>query len=118
MIPALTCLLFPLGAQCGDFVRDAPSIANVAAHSAQYSGKILDVTGRVQHLDQWRSPRGFSRQLFQLCDGSCVRVYVPAHSAIHNGELVTVRGTYYQTFHAARSTYHNELEGTEVLPRE
>jgi hypothetical protein len=118
MIPALACLLFPLGAQCGDFVRDAPSIASVAAHRAQYNGRILDVTGRVQRLDQWRSRRGRSQQVFQLCDGACVRVYMPAHSAIHNGQLVTVRGTYYESLHLDRSTYDNELEATEVLPRE
>jgi hypothetical protein len=118
MIPALTCLLLPFVGQCSDFVREVPTISAVVQHRAQYSGKNLSITGRVYRLDQWNSPAGEPEQLFELCDHGCVRVYMRGRSAIQNGQLVTVRGAYYAAFRAGRHTYHNEIEGTEVLPRE
>jgi hypothetical protein len=118
VIPALTCLLLPFAGQCSNFVREVPRIADVVQHRAHYSGKLLSVTGRVQTLDQWKSRSGLEEELFSLCEDGCIRVYLPAHSPIRNGERVTVRGTYYEALHVGRATFYNELEGTEVLPRE
>ncbi len=118
MIPALTCLLLPFAGQCPQYVRYAARVSDVAAHRTKYNGENVSVTGRVQRLDQWTSRTGVAEELFAICDDGCIRVYMQTHSPIRNGQLVTVRGTYYETFHAGRKTYYNELESTEVLPRE
>lgn len=118
MIPALTCLLLPFLGECPGFVRDVPKIAYVVRHRAQYSGKLISVTGRVRNLDQWRSQSGDPLQIFRVCEAGCIRVFMYAHSPIRNGELVTVRGPYYQAYHVGPRTYYNEIEGTEVLARE
>jgi len=119
MIPALACVALPLLNGCTDYVRDAPKIANVVAHQSAYDGKTVSVTGRVNHLDQWQSKTGLLEELFTVCDGdTCIRIYMRARSAIHDGQLVTVRGTYYRTYRFGHSIFHNEIEATEVLPRE
>ena len=119
MIPALACIALPLLSGCPDYVRDAPKLPSLVAHQAAYNGKTVSVTGRVKRLDEWASKTGLPEELFTICEGStCIRVYMRTHSAIHDGELVTVRGTYYQTYRFGRYTFHNEIEGTEVLPRE
>lgn len=118
MIPAFTCLLLPLFGGCSAYVRDVPAISAIEQHRAQYTGKAVSVTGRVANLDRWRSRNGTAEEVFSLCDGGCVRVYMAAHSDIRNGQLVTVRGSYYQAYRVRRDTYFNEVEATEVLPRE
>lgn len=118
MIPALTCLLLPLASQCAGLVRETPRIADVVQHRSQYNGKAVRVTGRVQRLDRWTSSSGLPEEVFLLCDDGCVRVYVRANSAIRNGALATVEGMYYAAYRAGRATYYNEVEGSEVLPRE
>lgn len=118
MIPALTCLLLPIFADCSSYVRNVPPIADVVQRKAYYNGKVLSVTGRVVRLDQWTSKTAGPSQIFSICNGGCIRVYMRAHSPIHNGELVTVSGPYYQSYRVGRSTYYNEIEGARVLPRE
>ena len=118
MIPALACFLLPLTGPCTQYVREIPRIADVAAHRAQYEGTSMSVTGRVRGLEQRRSKKGLLYEVFSLCDSACIHVYIPAQPPIHNRQLVTVRGTYYETFRLQRWTYFNEVEATEVLPRE
>lgn len=118
MIPALTCLLLPIFANCSSYVRNVPPIASVVARKAYYDGKTISVTGRVTRLDQWTSKTTGPSQVFSICQEQCVRVYMRAHSPIRNGELVTVSGEYYRAYRVGRRTYYNEIEGAEVLPRE
>lgn len=119
MIPAIGCLLLPFFGSCSQFVTNVPQIAQVVQHRPYYSGKSVTVTGDVARLDRWTSSRlKMKEEVFQICEDGCIRVYMPAHSPIHNGERVTVRGTYYDALHAGRKTYHNEIEAAEVLPRE
>jgi hypothetical protein len=112
-----TNLLF-FAAHCPAFVRDAPRIVDLLGRKAYYSGKTVIVTGRVSRLDQWASPAYGDEEFFWLCDQGCIRVYMRARSAIHNGDLVSVSGEYYAAFRQYRHTYYNELEGGELLPRE
>ena len=118
MIPALTCLLLPFLGDCSSYVRNVPPIVEVVRREAYYNGKILSVTGRVRRLDQWTSGTEGPSEIFSICEGGCIRVYMRARSPIHNGELVTVSGQYYQAYHFGRRTYYNEIEGIELLPRE
>jgi hypothetical protein len=118
MIPALTCLLLPFTAPCTQYVRDVPRIADIVQHRSAYTGQTMSVTGRVRRLAQRHTKSGFAYELFFLCDSGCIHVYVKGRSPIHDEQLVTVRGTYYETLRQARRTYFNEVEATEVLPRE
>jgi hypothetical protein len=117
MIPALTCLLLPFVGQCSAYVRDVPPISVVLAHRTYYTGRVIRITGRVQQLDQWRSHSGQGEEAFAVCAHGCIRVFTYAYSPIHNGQLVTVAGLYYQAYHADYRTYYNEIEATQVVPR-
>lgn len=119
MISALTCLLLPFLGNCSNFVRDVPTLTALVHHRASYTGRNVEVTGRVRRLDQWTSRVEGSEELFLVCDGTdCVRVFMHAHSPIADGRLVTVSGQYFEALHVGRHTYYNEIEGSEVLPRE
>lgn len=119
MIPAIACLMLPFATNCSSYVRDVPRVVDVMQHPQRYSGKTLSVTGRVSNLDQWTSKdTGLTEEMFAVCDNGCIRVFIKAHSPIRNGQLVTVRGVYYQTYSVGRAAFHNEIEATEVLPRE
>lgn len=118
MIPALLCFLVPIAGGCGDYVRDVPSASAIVANPAYYNGHTVSISGRVSKLDQWTSRTGYDQETFLVCDGECVHVYMSRHSPVHDGERVTVRGQYFQAYHVGRRTFHNEIEGTEVLPRE
>lgn len=118
MIPALTCLLLPFLGDCASYVRNVPPIALVVQRKAYYNGKIVRVTGQVRKLDQWTSASDGPSELFSICDGGCIRVYMRGRSPIHNGELVTVSGQYYRSLRVGRHAYYNEIEGMELLPRE
>ena len=118
MIPALACVILPILSGCSDFVRDAPSVSEVVQHRSTYAGKSVSVTGRVRKLDQWDSKLGRPEEIFSVCDGGCIHVYMLEHSPIHDGQLVTIRGTYRDVYRVGRETFYNEIEGTEVLPRE
>lgn len=117
MIQAL-CLLLPFAGQCGAYVEHSPAIAQLVAAPKRYRGELVVVTGRVKNLDQWRSRTGRNEEVFSLCDGSCVRVYMEQRSPLHDGQLVTVSGDFYDAYHAGRNVYRNEIEATRVLPRE
>jgi hypothetical protein len=118
MIQALTCLLLPFAGGCSAYARDVPAIPALLAHRAYYTGRVITITGRVQDLDQWRSRRGEAEQDFSVCSDGCVRVFMYANSPIRTGQLVTVSGPYYQAYHTKHRAYYNEIEGTQVLPRE
>lgn len=117
MIQAL-CLLLPFAGQCGAYVEHAPAIAQVVAAPKRYRGEVIVVTGRVRDLDQWRSRNGRDEEVFSVCADACVRVYMERRSPVHNGQLVTVSGPFYDLYRAGRSVYRNEIEATRVLPRE
>jgi hypothetical protein len=118
MIPGFICLLIPFAPGCDAYVRETPAISRLLEHRAYYSGKNVAVTGRVENIDRWKSHAGDAEELFLVCDGRCIRVYMEAHSQIRDGELVTVQGAYYKAYRVGRKTYFDEIEGTEVLPRE
>ncbi len=118
MIPALTCLLLPYMTGCSAYVRDVPAISAVLQNRAHYTDKVISVTGHVRDFDEWRSHRGRDQEFFAVCSGGCIHVFMYAHSPIRNGELVTVSGHYYQAFRTAHNVYRDEIEATQVLPRE
>lgn len=119
MIPAILCLAVPLLSGCSEYVESAPSIAVLEARRTYFSHKSVRVTGDVRKLSQWRSPlSGRSYEIFVLCQGGCVRVYMEAHSPIYAGERVTVRGIYYSEHREGRETYYNEIVAAEIVPRQ
>lgn len=118
MIPALTCLLLPFIGDCSGYVRDVPSITQLTDRRDYYSGRLIEVTGRVQRLDQWTSRAAGEQEVFSVCDGECVRVYLRARSRISDGLLVTVSGEYHRTLRVGRHTYLNEIDAIDVISRE
>jgi hypothetical protein len=111
-------MLLPFRPGCDAYIINVPRIAAVEQHPAQYNAKVLSVTGRVQRLDQWISRAGYPQQTFYVCDDGCIHVYMEGRSPIRNGELVSVRGQYYQVYRAGSKKYYNEIEASEVLGRE
>lgn len=118
MMPALLCFLVPIASGCDSFVRDVPSISAIVRDEARYSGRTVSVTGRVSKLDQWRSRSGYDQEAFFVCEDGCVHVYMEERSPVHDGQLVTVTGEYFQSYRVGQHAFYNEIEGTEVSPRE
>lgn len=118
MIPQVVCLLLPIAGECPVLVRNVPKISAVMQRKAYYTGKTISVTGRVRSLDQWTLANHGQAELFAVCDGPCVQVFMRMRSPIHDGMLVTVSGQYYETYHAGRRAFHNEIEADHVVPRE
>lgn len=113
---SLFCLLLPFAGSCPAYVANVPAVSAVVRHQAAYSGKIIKVTGRVRRLEQWKARDGRPEEVFSVCDNACVRVFMRAHSAIAEGQRVTVRGPYYQAYHVGKHTYYNEIEATSAFP--
>lgn len=109
MIPAIACLLVPFLSGCPEYVEAVPSISALEQRPAQYSGAAVRVTGEVQRLEQLG---------FVLCRGGCVRVFMQARTPLRSGERVTVRGVYFREHTVGKKTYYNEIEATEIVPRE
>lgn len=119
MTPAILCLAVPLLSGCSEYVEYAPSIAVLEARRSYFSHRSVRVTGQARKLSQWRSPlSGRNYEIFVLCQGECVRVYMEAHSPIYDGERVTVRGVYYREHREGRETYYNEIVAAEIVPRQ
>jgi len=114
---APVCWLLPLLAGCGAYVDQTPSIAEIEAHEAAYTGVAVRVEGTVRDLVQRISRAGYAYEVFRLCDGTaCVRIFKREHSPIADGERVAVRGVYYEAYRAGRFVYPNEIEAREILP--
>jgi hypothetical protein len=120
MIGSLLCLLVPVLGGCTEYSEYVPAIAQVERNEQFYSGKRIDVIGRVEGLNQWSSRTGESvYQAFFVCNGpQCIHVLIESRMPVRGGELVAVRGRYFHEYRTARSVVHNEIEASEVLPRE
>lgn len=119
MIATLLCIIVPLLPSCSAYVQYAPPIDAIVADKTAYDRKTVLVTGSVRGLDRWKSRRGPYRYVrFDLCESACVRIFMEGDSIIHDGERVTVRGPYYRNYTTSDSAYPNEIEATEIIPRE
>lgn len=119
MIPAIACVVLPVLSGCSAYVEYVPTVSALEAREAYFSGRPVEVTGEVRRLVQRRSRTSAQEyEVFVLCRGTCVRVFMRAHSSIRNSETVTVRGVYYERIAVGRDVYHNEIEAAEILPRD
>lgn len=117
MTPLLICALIPALNGCSVYHERVPSLHDLSTHRAAYTAQKVAVTGTVRDLRQWHYSDGFRSEIFFVCLGAdCVHVYEKGNSPIHNGQGVTVYGTYYAVFHAGAHEYRNEIEADEIIP--
>ncbi len=117
MIEQAFCVLLPLLSGCSPYRQDVPTIAALVRNAPRYTDHVVAVTGTARSLRQWRYKDGYRSELFALCDaGSCVTIYKRANSPIHDGELLTVRGTFYDHLHIGGRIYRNEVDAGAILP--
>jgi hypothetical protein len=118
MIHALTCLLFPLFGGCAPFVEYAATPSALIADPAYYSAHPVIVTGSVARLHQLRGASfGTLAETFYLCNGQCVQVFMREHTAMFEGERISVRGVFSAGQHVGKLVLHNDIEAAEIFPR-
>lgn len=118
MIHAFTCLLFPLFAGCAPFIDYQATTMDIARNPGYYSGRPVSVTGNVRNLRLLRgSSFGTPAETFYLCDGKCVHVFMREHTAMYDGERVSVRGVFSIARRVGKLVLRNDIEAGEILPR-
>ncbi len=117
MIEQVFCVLLPLLSGCSPYRQDVPTISALVQNAPRFTGHVVAVTGTARSLRQWHYKDGYRSEIFTLCDASsCVTVYKKANSPIHDGELLTVRGTFYDNLHIEGRIYDNEVDAGAILP--
>jgi len=118
MIHAFTCLLFPLFGGCAPFIDYQVTTMEIARNPAYYSGRPVAVTGNVRNLRLLRgSSFGTLAETFDLCDGACVQIFMREHTAMYDGEQVSVRGVFSVARHVGKLVLRNDIEAGEIFPR-
>jgi hypothetical protein len=118
MIHAFTCLLFPLFAGCGPLIDYQATTMDIARNPGYYSGRPVVVTGNVQTLRWLRgSSFGTPAETFDLCDEKCIHVFMREHTAMYDGEQVSVRGIFLINHRIGKLVLRNDIEAGEIFPR-
>jgi len=72
-------------------------------------------------MDRLQQMRGASfgteAEMFYLCDGRCVRVFMREHTPMFKGERVSVRGLFTQHQRVGKMRLQNLIEAAEIFPR-
>jgi len=118
MMHAFTCLLFPLFAGCSPFIDYTATPMDIARNPGYYSGRAVVVTGNILNLRLLRgSSFGTPAETFSLCSGKCVHVFMREHTAIYDGERVSVRGIFLIIQRRGKLVLRNDIEAAEIFPR-
>jgi len=99
----------------------APSVSGAIELQAlldapgRYDGRQVTVTGTASPLRQNES-RSKPFTVFDLTDGSghSVRIFSWDHLPFHEGDLLTIEGTFLKAKQVGRHTIHNEIEARSV----
>ena len=119
MTQALACLLFPLMRGCAPFVDYTATTGEILQNTAYYASRPVVVTGRVRSLKQLRGASfGTPAETFLLCDGACVHVFMREHTAISDGDRVSVRGVFATTHRVGKMLFRNDIAATEIFTRQ
>lgn len=119
MIHAIACLLFPLLGGCRPYIDYSASPSAIARAPAYYAGRPVIVTGKVDRLQQLRGASfGTLAETFFLCDERCVQVFMREHTPMFQGERVSVRGTFSVRQHVGKMQLRNNIEASEIFPRQ
>ena len=78
----------------------------ILADPSSYDGKSVTVAGTVANFQTSKTPMG-TVAAFQLCDDKCVVVIDEKNTPRHNGDKVTISGTFQTTFKGPRRSFHN-----------
>lgn len=118
MIHALTCLLFPLFGGCAPFVEYAATPVGLMVSPAYYAGRPVIVTGSVARMRQLRGASfGTLAETFYLCNGQCVQVFMREHTAMFEGERVSVRGFFSAHQRVGKLVLRDDIDAAEIFPR-
>jgi hypothetical protein len=88
-----------------------PSV--ILANPSRYDGQHLTVTGKVTRIQAKVSQRGNDYDIFDLCDSSCIRVFVFGDPSIYEGEHLAVHAVYSRVTHVSGYTFYNEIRADD-----
>ena len=108
------CMLLPLFADCAQYTRPAGAPPALVERAREYDRRTVRTWGKVERLEHRISRRGTAYDVFWLCDGMCLRTYNPARTGLHDGQNVSVTGTFYRERTVGGFTFRNEIEATEI----
>lgn len=118
MIHAITCLLFPLIGACGPFVDYGASPSDLVNNPSYFAARPVVVTGKLRRYKQLNGASfGTPAEIFSLCDGRCVTVFMREHTGMFVGEPISVRGIFVRADRFGKIALHDAIEANEILPR-
>jgi starvation-inducible outer membrane lipoprotein len=85
-------------------------ISTIVAQPSTFYGKPVDVSGTISNVANKISHKGNPYTVFSLCAGQCVEVFAFGTPAIHNGQHVTVHGTFEGVRHTGGIYYKNVID--------
>ena len=85
-------------------------IVAIAAKPSMFYGQNVEVTGTISHVENKISNKGNPYTTFSVCAGQCVEVFAFGTPAIHNGQKVTVHGTFEGVHHTGGVYYKNVID--------
>ena len=89
------------------------TVADLLRNESTYDGQHVVVTGAITSLEEKTSHKGNAYDVFDLCAGSCVHVFIFGRPRIQAGERITIRGTFSVTKRVGSYTFHDEIEADE-----
>jgi starvation-inducible outer membrane lipoprotein len=85
-------------------------IVAIAAKPSMFYGQPVEVTGTIANIANKISHKGNPYTTFSLCAGQCVEVFTFGTPAIHNGQKITVHGTFEGVHHTGGISYKNVID--------
>ena len=87
--------------------------SEILENPSTYDGKHVTVSGVVEHLEPRTSRKGNDYETFDLCDNSCLKVFIWGHPSLKAGQALSVIGTFDTVKHVGRYVFHDELDADE-----
>lgn len=89
------------------------TISQILSSPSSYDGSHVDVTGKVERLEQKVSHKGNPYVTFSLCSSQCIHVFEFGNPSISDGEAITVHGSFEAVNHVSGYTFYNEIDADE-----
>jgi hypothetical protein len=105
---ALAIGILPLNASAA-----TATIEQILAHPANFDQQHVEVSGAVSGIRTKVSHRGNAYVTFSLCSAGCIHVFAFGSPTLHDGQQLTVHGTYYAVKHQGSYTFRNEIDADD-----
>jgi len=75
-------------------LSQADAINDIVSDPGRWDGRHVKIAGTISAVEERTAINGRAYDVFSLCDGSCMRVFMDGRPKLTDGQMLTVEGTF------------------------